>query len=88
LSSYIVINICAHVILPLLGEPEPNLRALELRSNVGAALGKSALEVELGWHALDAVGRVDVLDQGDLVAGGAALAGDDGRVGEEELPDL
>ncbi len=31
---------------------------------------------------------VDVLDQGDLVAGRGALAGDDGRVGEEVFPDL
>lgn len=34
------------------------------------------------------MGRVDVLDQGELVAGGTTLAGDDGGVGEEELPDL
>ena len=31
--------------------------------------------------------RVDVLDECDLVACGAALTGDDGAVGEEELPD-
>jgi hypothetical protein len=34
------------------------------------------------------VGRVDVLDQGELVAGSTSLTGDDGGVGEEELPDL
>ena len=31
---------------------------------------------------------VDVLDQGELVAGGTSLTGDDGGVGKEELPDL
>lgn len=45
-------------------------------------------ETILGRNALNAVFRVDVLDQGDLPAGRAALAGDDGRVGEEKLPDL
>lgn len=34
------------------------------------------------------MGRVDVLDQSELVAGGTSLTGDDGGVGEEELPDL
>lgn len=42
----------------------------------------------MGLDALDAVGGVDVLDHGDLVAGSGALARDDGGVGEEELPDL
>lgn len=43
---------------------------------------------ELRWDTLDAVRGVDVLDQRDLEAGGGALAGDDGGVGEEEFPDL
>ena len=47
-----------------------------------------AREAKLRLHALDAVRRVDILDQRDLPAGGAALARDDGRVGEEVLPDL
>jgi hypothetical protein len=34
------------------------------------------------------VSGVDVLDQGELVAGGTSLTGDDGGVGKEELPDL
>jgi hypothetical protein len=49
---------------------------------------RSAADAVLGGDALDAVVRVDVLVENDLVAGGAALAGDDGRVGKEELPDL
>ena len=43
---------------------------------------------ELALHALNPMRRVDVLDARDLVAGRAALPGDDGAVGEEELPDL
>lgn len=39
-------------------------------------------------NALDTVSGVDVLDEGDLVAGSGTLAGDDGAVGEEEFPDL
>lgn len=42
----------------------------------------------MGRNALNTVGRVDVLDQGDLVAGSGTLAGGDGGVGEEVLPDL
>lgn len=47
-----------------------------------------AVEAELRRNALDTVGRVDVLDQRDLEAGGTALTGGDGRVGEEVFPDL
>jgi len=49
---------------------------------------ESARETELGVDTLDTVGRVDVLDHGDLVAGGGTLTGDDGRVGKEVFPDL
>lgn len=49
---------------------------------------KRARNSELRLDTLDPVRGVDVLDQRDLVAGGGALAGDDGGVGEEELPDL
>ena len=45
-------------------------------------------EAGLRGNALDAVGGVEVLDEGDLVAGGGTLAGYDGGVGEEEFPDL
>lgn len=45
-------------------------------------------EGELAVDAFDTVGRVDVLDQGELVAGGTALTGDDGGVGKEVFPDL
>lgn len=31
---------------------------------------------------------IEVLDEGDLVAGCGSLAGDDGGVGEEVFPDL
>lgn len=37
---------------------------------------------------LDTVCGVDVLDQRDLVASGGTLAGDNGAVSKEELPDL
>ena len=55
---------------------------------VSTALLQSGGQGELGRDTLNTVGRVDVLDQGDLVAGGSALTGDDGGVGKEELPDL
>jgi hypothetical protein len=47
-----------------------------------------ALEAILGVNSLNTVGGVDVLDEGQLPAGSASLAGDDGRVGQEVLPDL
>lgn len=42
----------------------------------------------MGVDAVDAVGGVDILDQGDLVAGGSSLTRGDGGVGKEEFPDL
>lgn len=54
----------------------------------GLGSGESAREVKLGGDALDTVGRVDVLDKGELVAGGGTLAGDDGGGSKEVLPDL
>jgi hypothetical protein len=57
------------------------------RLKVSTAVIKSAVEVELGLNAINAVGGVDVLDKSDLEASSTALAGDDGRVGKEELPD-
>lgn len=55
---------------------------------ISSTLLQSSGKGELGWDAKNTVSRVDVLDQGDLVAGGSTLAGDDGRVSKEELPDL
>lgn len=45
----------------------------------GSLLG--ARQAELGRDAVDAVGRVDILDQHDLEAGSSALARGNGRVG-------
>lgn len=49
---------------------------------------QSTVEAVLGVDALDTVGGVDVLDEGELEAGGTALAGSDGGVGQEVFPDL
>ena len=65
-------------------------RARLLRLALGMSLircqstGQAVLRVD----ALNTVGRVDVLDEGNLVAGGGTLAGGDGGVGKEVLPDL
>lgn len=66
-------------LLDILGEQGP-------ARSLGRA--ESTRERELGVKAIDAVGGVDVLDQRDLVTGGASLTGGDGGVGKEELPDL
>jgi hypothetical protein len=42
----------------------------------------------LGVDSVNAVARVEVLDNNHLEAGGGTLAGSNGRVGQEELPDL
>lgn len=76
----------------------PHLLRRDRREQAGVGL-LPGLEVELGsrqcarktvvvGNTLNTVGRVDVLDQRDLVAGSTTLAGDDGGVGQEELPDL
>lgn len=49
---------------------------------------KRTRQAELSRDTLNAVGRVDILDAGDLETGSRALTRDDGRVGEEEFPDL
>lgn len=46
------------------------------------------LQTKLAIDALNTVRRVDVLDQSDLVASRATLAGDDGAVGKEVFPYL
>ena len=38
--------------------------------------------------ALDAVSGVQILNEGDLIAGSGALARNDGGVSKEEFPDL
>lgn len=48
----------------------------------------SCSETELAVNTLDTVGRVDVLDKGELPAGSTTLAGGDGRGSQEVLPDL
>lgn len=48
----------------------------------------SAREGELGVDTLNAVSRVDVLDEGELPACGGTLARNDGRGSKEVLPDL
>lgn len=45
-------------------------------------------KTELGLDALNTVGRVDVLDKGELPAGGTTLAGGNGGSSKEVLPDL
>ena len=45
-------------------------------------------KAELGLDALNTVGGVDVLDEGELPAGGTTLAGGDGGGSKEVLPDL
>ena len=67
----------------------PNLIPQAVLPVIGA-LGRRQRphQAELTGYALYPVCGVDILDQGDLVAGRGALAGDDGRVGEEVLPYL
>lgn len=59
---------------------------LSLKGRIGGldlARCQSTGETELGGDALDTAGRVEVLDDDDLEAGGGALARGDGGVGEE-----
>lgn len=49
---------------------------------------ESALEGKLSWNALHTMCRVDVLDEGDLVARRTTLARGDNTVGKEVFPDL
>ena len=56
--------------------------------HVGLGCGRSSVQTKLGWDPLNPVGRLDVLYQHNLVAGGSALARSDGRIGKEVLPDL
>ncbi len=54
----------------------------------GFASLKGPRKRKLGVNTFDTVSGVQVLDKGDLIASGGALARDDGGVGEEEFPDL
>lgn len=65
-----------------------NLGLEGIRLQISSALLERSSKAELSWNTKNAVSRVDVLDQGNLVAGCSSLARDDGRVSEEELPDL
>lgn len=60
----------------------------KIRLNINLASSEGARKTELRRDSLDTMSRVNVLDQGDLVAGGGALTGDDGGGGKEEFPDL
>lgn len=57
-------------------------------SDVGDGSFTGSSEAVLRVDALDTVGGVDVLNEGELPASGTALAGGNGRVGKEVLPDL
>jgi hypothetical protein len=65
------------------------LRALRESSFAsGFASIESSSEGELSGNTFNAVSRVYVLDQRDLVASCGALTRDDSGVGKEEFPDL
>lgn len=71
---------------------------LRLVRNVSAGAGAIAhvlssrltgrVKAELALDPLNAVSRVDILDQGKLPAGSTALAGGDGGGCQEVFPDL
>lgn len=42
----------------------------------------------VGRNTLDTVERVDVLVEDNLITSSRALAGDNGRIGQEEFPNL
>lgn len=60
-------------------------------SAIAHVLGSSftgRIKAELGLDAFNTVSRVDVLDEGELPAGGTTLAGSDGGGGQEVFPNL
>lgn len=77
-----------HLLEVLGGGLDVVLGGPRIEVELGLELGKSARQIELVGNTLDTVSRVDVLDQDDLEAGGATLAGDDGRGSKEVLPNL
>lgn len=62
------------------------LQAIRCSIDLGCCQG--SCQAKLIRNPFYPVRGIDVLDQGDLVASRRALAGDDGRVGKEVLPDL
>jgi len=56
--------------------------------NIDFAGSESTRESELTGDTFDTVGRVEVLDQADLITSCSSLTGDDGGVSKEEFPDL
>jgi hypothetical protein len=60
----------------------------KVRLDIDFAGVESTREAKLRRNAFNTVGRVDVLDEGDLVAGSGSLTGDDRGVGKEVFPDL
>lgn len=90
LSSLIVVVVCYSYD----GLASPQARKPTLLANWEDGLASFLCSIEgtgqavrVG-NALDTVGGVDVLDESDLVAGGATLTRDDGAVCEEVFPDL
>lgn len=59
-----------------------------LASHMGLVGSKSARETVLSVDTFNTMSRVDVLDHGDHVASSTALAGNNGAVRQEVLPDL
>lgn len=49
---------------------------------------KSTSQTMMGSDTLDTVERVDILVKDNLVTSCGTLAGDDGRVGQKEFPNL
>lgn len=90
MSTQTICRSICHALPLLVGRDSGELGGVSLGPSleVGAGVPESTEQTLLGVDGLGSVGRVEVLDQGHLVASGRALASDDGRVGKEELPDL
>ena len=59
-----------------------------VRSNFDFRGCECSRKTELAWNTLYTMSRVDVFDKSDLEAGCRTLTRDNGRVGEEKLPNL
>jgi len=70
------------------GESGSLLIGPQLQVDLLSSGRESAQKAVSSGDALNSVGRVEVLLQNNLEACGTSLAGDDGGVGKEELPDL
>ena len=87
LLTELLLRLTSQSVLDLLSKPTskglcPIYRDIDIRSR------NSTCKAKLIRHTLDAMRRVDILDQSDLVTGSAALPRDDRRIGEEILPYL